>query len=218
MKVLSLRFSRACNSYEEWAIPQRYSAQRLKALEKIEGSALDIGCGTGILSEGLDNVVGIDIAFGMAKTYKEKFGNVVLGDAHYLPFKDRSFDYVISNFALHWTDLKRTIPEALRVCRRFFLCAMPVDGSLPQFGFPFPKVEEVLNLLEGKVKLRHLFLEDVPIPFRGWDLIKFFHYTGSSFNPNVKGGIISRKRIESMIYEIDKAVFRVLFFSCEVGK
>ncbi len=218
MKVLSLRFSRACNSYEEWAVPQKYSAQRLKALEKIEGSVLDIGCGTGILSEGLDNVVGIDIAIGMVKAYKEKFGRVVLGDAHALPFKDESFDYVISNFALHWTDLKKTIPEAIRVCKKCFLCAIPVEGSLPQFGFPFPKTEEVLSLLEVSAKLRIYLLEDISIPFSGWDLVRFFHYTGSSFNPIFKGGIISRKRIESMIYEIDKAVFRVLFFSCEVKK
>ncbi len=216
MKVLSLRFSRASSSYEEWAIPQKYSAQRLRSLEKIKGSALDLGCGTGILSESLDNVVGIDIAMGMAKAYRDRFGNVVLGDAHALPFKDKSFDYVISNFALHWTDLRRTIPEALRVCKRCFLCAIPVEGSLPQFGFPFPKAEEVLSLLEDRAKLRIYLLEDISIPFSGWDLVRFFHYTGSSFNPLSKGGIISRKRIESMIYEIDKAVFRVLFFSCEV--
>ncbi|MEJ7553781.1 MAG: methyltransferase domain-containing protein [Aquificaceae bacterium] len=218
MKVLSLRFSRACRSYEEWAIPQRYCAERLKALEKIDGSLLDLGCGTGLLSEGLEGVVGVDIAMGMARVYRERFQRAVLGDAHDLPFKDKSFDFVISNFALHWTDLSRSIPEALRVCRRLFLCAMPVKGSLPELGFPFPEVEKVLGLLEGKTVMRNFFIEHVSIPFGGWDLVRFFHYTGSSFNPLSKGGIISRKGIESMIYKIDKPSFKVLFFSCEVRK
>ncbi len=216
MKVLSLRFSRACGSYEEWATPQRHSAQKLRALERIEGRVLDLGCGTGFLSEGLEKVVGVDIAMGMARVYKERFGVAVLGDAQALPFKDKSFDCVISNFALHWTDLSKSIPETIRVCRGLFLCAMPVRGSLPEFGFPFPKVEDVLSLLKERAKIRAFFLEDLPIPFSGWDLVRFFHYTGSSFNPLSKGGIISKKGIESMIYKIDKALFRVLFFSCEV--
>jgi len=54
------------------------------------------------------------------------------------------------------------------------------------------------------------------IPFQGWDLVRFFHYTGSSYNPLFKGGIISKRRLESMIKTIDKPLFRVLFFSCEV--
>lgn len=216
MKVLSLKFSRACNSYEEWALPQRYSAERLKKIEEIKGSVLDLGCGTGFVSQGLQEVVGIDIAVGMAKVYKEKFGNVVVGDAHALPFKDKSFDFVVSNFALHWTDINKSLQEALRVCKRLFLCALPVDGSLPQTGFPFPRAEEIRLILEKGARVRKFFVEDVLIPFRGWDLVRFFHYTGSSYNPILKGGIISKKRLESMIGTIDKPFFRVLFFSCEV--
>lgn len=216
MKILSLRFSRACKSYEDWAIPQRHSAQKLREIEEVGGLVLDLGCGTGILSEGLERVVGVDIAVGMAGAYRRKFGRAVVGDAHALPFKDRSFDCVVSNFALHWTDLSSSIPEALRVCRGLFLCAMPVRGSLPELGFPFPEAKEVLSLLEDRANIRSVFLEDIIIPFRGWDLVRFFHYTGSSFNPLFKDGIISRKRIEDMVYEIDRPAFRVLFFSCEV--
>ncbi len=216
MKVLSLRFSKACNTYEAWALPQRYTAERLKELENIEGWVLDLGCGTGFASSGIDKVIGVDIALGMARVYKERFDRVVLGDVQALPFKDKSFDFVISNFALHWTDLNKSLHEALRVCRKIFLCAMPVEGSLPQMGFPFPKIESVKSFIESRSIVRHFFVEEVPIPFQGWDLIRFFHYTGSSYNPLLKDGIISKKRIESMIKTIDRPFFKVLFFSCEV--
>ena len=216
MKVLSLRFSKACKTYDQWAIPQKYSAERLKALCEIKGFVLDIGCGTGIMSEGIEKVVGIDISIGMLRVYKEKFDKAILGDAQALPFRDKSFDFVVSNFALHWTDIRKSIPEALRVCKRVFLCAIPVEGSLPEMGFPFPKVEDVKDILSTFSKIKHFFVEEVPIPFRGWDLVKFFHYTGSSYNPNLKSDIISKRRIESMISIIDSPSFRVLFFLCEV--
>lgn len=218
MKVLSLRFSKACSSYEEWAIPQRYCAQRLRSLAKIEGTALDVGCGTGFASEGLEKALGVDIAIGMLKLYKERFGRAVLGDIHRLPFKDGSFDWVISSFALHWTHINRSIPELIRVCKGNLLCALPVEGSLPQFGFPFPKVEDIEEILKEKVRIKSFFLEEVLIPFRGWDLVRFFHYTGSSYNPHFNGDIISKKRIEDMIKAIDKAFFKVLFFLCEVRR
>ncbi|MFN7065000.1 MAG: methyltransferase domain-containing protein [Aquificaceae bacterium] len=216
MKVLSLRFSKACYSYEEWALPQRYSAHRLRSMVDVRGSVLDVGCGTGFMSEGLKTVAGLDIAIGMVKVYRERFGKAVLGDVHNLPFKDKSFDWVLSNFALHWTDINISLPELIRVCRGSLLCALPVEGSLPQLGFPFPRVEDIEGILMDATRIRRLFLEEVPIPFKGWDLIRFFHYTGSSYNPLFNGGIISKKRIEDMIKTIDSTFFKVLFFLCEV--
>ncbi|MGC8852798.1 MAG: biofilm PGA synthesis protein PgaA, partial [Hydrogenobacter sp.] len=59
------------------------------------------------------------------------------------------------------------------------------------------------------------FTQDMEIPFRGWDLVRFFHYTGSSFNPSTGGVIMSKKRIEDMISRIDMPIFTVLFLSCE---
>ncbi|MCS7196192.1 MAG: methyltransferase domain-containing protein [Aquificaceae bacterium] len=211
-----MRFSRACKSYEDWAVPQRQTAERLKELEEVSGTVLDLGCGTGFLSEGFQKVVGVDIAMGMVRVYRDRFGRVVLGDAHDLPFKNKSFDAVLSNFTLHWTQIERSIPEAMRVCRGLFICALPVEGSLPQLGYPFPSVSRIRTLLESKGRIRKFFLEDVLVPFQGWDLIKFFHYTGSSYNPLLKGVIISRKKMENMINMIDSPVFRVLFFSHEV--
>lgn len=216
MKVLSLRFSRACNTYEDWAIPQRESAEILRSLKKLEGSVLDIGCGTGFVSQGLEKVVGIDIALGMAKLYKERFGSAVVADAHNLPFVDKSFDYVVSNFSLHWTDVEKSLGEAIRVCRKGLLCALPVKGSLPEFGFPFPEADLILKTLERKTYIREFFLRDVAVPFRGFELLRFFHYTGSSYNPALRGSIISKRKLENMIKKVDNPKFTVLFFYSEV--
>ncbi|WP_340696051.1 methyltransferase domain-containing protein [Hydrogenobacter thermophilus] len=215
MSILSLKFSRAFKTYDDWALPQKTSADVLVSMRTDCGLALDVGCGTGFASRGLKNVIGIDISKGMANIYKERFGKVILGKAEALPFKDRKFDLVVSNFSLHWTDIRRSIPEALRVSKKQVLLALPVEGSLREFGFPFPREDEIINLLKD-VKVLDRFILDIEVPFRGWDLIRFFHYTGTSFNP-LKGGVImSKKRLEDMISRIDTPYFSVLFLSCEV--
>jgi len=217
MSILSLRFSRAFETYEGWALPQKKSAEILLGMKRVCGFALDVGCGTGFASRGLEKVVGVDISKGMARVYKERFGRVVLGNAESLPFKDKQFDLVVSNFSLHWTDIKRSIPELTRVCRGQLLLAIPVEGSLKELGFPFPQKEEVIRMLRtGVCTILENFTQSVDIPFRGWDLVRFFHYTGSSFNPSNKGVIMSKKSIEDMISHIDTPSFTVLFLSCEV--
>ena len=219
MKVLSLRFSRASKTYEDWAIPQRLSAEILKQLDAIEGSVLDVGCGTGFSSVGLKNVVGIDISLNMLKVYKSKGFLGICADANFMPFKDKSFDCVISNFALHWTDIGVVFKEIFRVCKRRFLCAMPVEGSLKELKFPFYPAEKVLESVQNLGgKLRKVEIKNIDIPFKRWDLLRFFHYTGSSYNPSNGEIFRSKKSIETILSSIDKPSFVVLFFSCEVCK
>lgn len=207
----SLRFSRSAETYERWAIPQRESAIELVRLVGPKGSVLDLGCGTGFVSSFLPDgcePVGVDISEGMLRRYASRFRNAVLGDAESLPFKDKSFDYVLSNFSLHWTDLRRSVPEILRVARYGFGIALPVEGSLEGIGFPFPKVEDVLRHLQDLPTKS--YIKDLVIPFVGWDLVRFFHYTGSSLNPE-RRNILGREGVENLINSIDRPIFRMLF-------
>jgi len=207
-KSLRLQFSRAAKTYEKWAIPQKESARILTKLVKPFGRVLDLGCGTGFVSEFLREckVIGLDLSESMVRAYRERFGVGVVGNAEELPFKDESFDFVLSNFALHWTDWKKSIKEALRVSKVGVGVAIPVEGSLSFSNFPFPKAEEVLESFKPEL----YEIREIEIPFRGLELIKFFHYTGTA-NYEGKKETLSRKELEKLARELKNEKFVVLF-------
>ncbi len=219
-KSLSLRFSRAVETYESWALPQRYTAQKLAEFIDRADTLLDVGCGTGFVSLFLrDKVrlsVGLDLSPQMVEAYKERFGRAVVGDAESLPFKDKSFDAVVSNFSLHWTDVRRSVKEALRVARSRLLISLPVKGSLDGLGFPYPSESDILGVLSG-YEILVSDIREVEVPFRGWNLVRFFHYTGTSLNPGSEGRI-SKRAIEEKISSLRNNFFRVMFLSVELRR
>ena len=87
---------------------------------------LDVGCRTGLLRELLarrpdvETVIGLELSARMAAAAGRP---VVVGDEELLPFADGSFDLVLSNLALHWTN---DLPGALVQLRR----ALKPDGLL----------------------------------------------------------------------------------------
>ncbi len=101
---------------------------------------LDVGCGTGAITKTLirwkpARVIGLDIdaqtlAFAQAH---EDSAVYVQGDAHRLPFPDRSFDVVLSHFLLLWlADPARGVREMARVLRPggyAVACAEPDYGG-----------------------------------------------------------------------------------------
>lgn len=104
-----------------------YKEEQLKKLAIIKNNVkiskntkiLDIGCGTGVSSQFNCKVVGIDPSMGLIKQNKCP---KVLGIAELLPFKDNSFDYVISVTAIHnFEDIKKAVKEIKRVCNGKFV-------------------------------------------------------------------------------------------------
>jgi ubiquinone/menaquinone biosynthesis C-methylase UbiE len=84
---------------------------------------LDVGVGTGRLAEPLQKtgfeVDGIDISRRMMSKAKEKgLQNLLLADARFIPFKNKTFDVAISVHVLHLiSEWKKTLREVCRVTR-----------------------------------------------------------------------------------------------------
>ena len=72
---------------------------------------LMLGCGTGEENEmlrefGATEIIGIDLSAESIKLAKETYHDCefIVGDMHELPFEDKSFDFVYSSLAIHYSD------------------------------------------------------------------------------------------------------------------
>jgi len=91
-----------------------------------EEKILDAGCGTGVFTSDIlswgANVTGLDISLPMVKKAKSRqhaLFQVLQGDMLHLPFRDGSFDKVVSITTLEFIeDGERAIEELFRVAKR----------------------------------------------------------------------------------------------------
>ena len=178
-------FSRRADSYGNLALVQAESAERLdfnlSLLDKAPEYLLDVGSGTGFLTDLLlkrwENamVSCCDMSHGMnLRARKELHGRrvtFVTADAEDIPFRDSSFDMVVSNLAYQWvSSLPGAFREVMRVlrCEGEFIFAtfgrrtlqelrdsyreafMEVKGAEPEHFHLFPAVHE---LGDGLAKL-----------------------------------------------------------------
>jgi demethylmenaquinone methyltransferase / 2-methoxy-6-polyprenyl-1,4-benzoquinol methylase len=83
---------------------------------------LELACGTGILSSMLaekgKSVTGIDLTFEYLVTLKRKLKmHIVQGTAEVLPYRDKSFDAMISSYLAKYVDVRKVIDECWRVLK-----------------------------------------------------------------------------------------------------
>ncbi len=112
-----LPYDRLANNYNEL-----YFKEQLKKIIiiknelKIEDEkVLDVGCGTAMYSGFFKNYLGIDNSIEMMKIAN---ANIVFGKAEDLPFKDNSFDVIISITAIHnFKNIKKAVGEIKRVSK-----------------------------------------------------------------------------------------------------
>ena len=121
-------FDRAAHQYDQHAQLQRcVAATLLEYLDEYSSEiqpqfALDIGCGTGQITEGLcqrypnTNVAALDFSSQMLLQTEKRLAQQGLSaislcaDAEQLPFQDESLDLVVSSLMLQWAnDLQNTL-------------------------------------------------------------------------------------------------------------
>lgn len=135
---------------------------------------LEIGCGTGILSEFILkknpslNIKGIDISPEAIKVAREKMSkyknvNFKVGSVTKSPYASESFDLVIGNSVLHHLDLKPALREIRRVLK--------TGGKI---WFCEPNIINPQIFFEKNIPLFKTFFQDTPNEkaFSRWSLAK----------------------------------------------
>jgi malonyl-CoA O-methyltransferase len=126
-KDVAHRFSKAAVQYNSIAGIQRIIAKQALANlpVNLQGTALDIGCGTGIHTQTLANksaaATGVDIAEGMLAQARKMYSDPIFveGSAVDLPFCDSQFSTVFSSMALQWvSDTGLVANEIARVLKK----------------------------------------------------------------------------------------------------
>jgi len=127
------RFTRTAEVFGAYAVAERArEAQRLAGMLSLRGDekAADIACGPGTLAlpfaQRVRWICGVDFTPAMIERARRSaqaggIANVgfALGDAHALPFADRSLDVVVTSYSLHhMADAPRVLAEMARVVRR----------------------------------------------------------------------------------------------------
>lgn len=111
---------------------------------------LDIGCGTGISSEFDCFVVGIDPSIELLK--QNKNNGKLLGIAEALPFKDNSFDYIISVTAIHnFENINKSLNEMKRVGKDRFIFSILKKSK---------KFDSIKRMINDNLKVERVILED----------------------------------------------------------
>jgi malonyl-CoA O-methyltransferase len=145
---IAQQFSRAANTYNSAADVQLDIAfDAMAFLPSHYKSGLDIGCGTGRISQQLstrcDKLVAMDLAFGMLAYAQQN--NVLAdssiswlqGDADSLPLADNTIDMLFSSMVLQWSDNpQKVMSEISRVMSSGSnaILAIMCDGSFSQLN------------------------------------------------------------------------------------
>lgn len=121
-------FAQASVTYDYFASLQRTVATELlkqSGLTSLHGRVLDLGCGTGYLTQLLHNLGGfqdlyaLDIAYPMLQQARQRLqqqARYCCADMECLPLQTASIDWLFSSLALQWcTDLPATLADCQRV-------------------------------------------------------------------------------------------------------
>ncbi len=120
----------------------------IKSVPKDVNTILDVGCGDGTISNGLNNhfnVVAVDRSVNALKLVDTEKTNV---SADFLPFKNSSFNLVFSSEMIeHLPDdiFTKSIEEMKRVSKKYIYLTFPNDENIKKQITQCPKCEYIFN-------------------------------------------------------------------------
>ncbi len=173
LPLWKIRNSLASADYDERAFyslipPQRYWQRRRHRITVLwaRGAArvLDAGCGSSLIVQSLNNVIGMDYNYAKLRFLRRCEFPLVNGSAFALPFKDESFDCVISSQVIEHIPFNESIfSEMCRVLRTGgrLILGTPDYATIgwriiePIYGFLMPggyKVEHITHYTLGRLR------------------------------------------------------------------
>lgn len=148
------------------------------------GEWLDVGCGTGALSEtvleegGADAVTGIDPSEGFVGFARERLdgraASFDVGDARDLPYAPTYFDVVVSGLVLNF------VPDAEVAIREQHRVLKP-GGVVGGYIWDYPRMEMMTRFWEAAVAVDPAEVPDEALRFSDWTdegLAERFHEAG----------------------------------------
>lgn len=155
----------AAEAYESLFVPALFGAWATVVADAARVASrdrvLDVACGTGVLAReaarraGPRSVVGLDAAPGMLAVAARRAPDIAwrLGTAEELPFEDRSFDVVMSQFGLmFFSDRERALREMRRVLRpggRLAIAVWDALDRIPAYAAEVALFDDLLGRPAG---------------------------------------------------------------------
>jgi SAM-dependent methyltransferase len=176
---------------EAWLWLVRTKVLKNMDLGKGRPSALEVGCGPGLVMELLSptfDVKGIDIDPHMVRKAREQGLDAYQGDAMALPFEDNAFDVVYCCYTLLWVkDPEKAIREMARVSRRSVACL-----AEPDYGGRICHPKEVADLDHYLVES---LIEEGADPYIGRKLCGLMEAAGLDVELGMQPGVWSPEQL-----------------------
>ncbi|MDW0136119.1 MAG: class I SAM-dependent methyltransferase [Nitrososphaeraceae archaeon] len=123
-----------------------WKKQMMRLMDGKNKLILDLACGTGILSSFIHHgsasskIIGTDLTFEYLKLAKNRQSYALLTNslAEFLPYKDESFDVIISSYLVKYAELSTMVREHWRVLRKGGIII------IHDFTYPNTKIMRIL--------------------------------------------------------------------------